>query len=387
MKIVYIAPNRLADRAAGSRHVLDACRHWAGQGHDVTLFAPRSGPAPEPQGAVRLVRVPALPGHPLLRSLSFYLLLNAWLGSHLLTHAVDVVYTRASFLNPLAFVCLRCLFSFLYVGEANGLRSLETGRGRGVARAVAAMERLTFRSLDAAFAVTPELRKCLVDRFGMHADLVTVAPNGVDVDVFQPQSREAALATLGLDPGWRYVGFVGTMRPWHGVPDLVRAFAAFAKGCDDVALMLVGDGPERRVAEAAAAECGVASRVVFAGEQPREAVPNYIAASCFCVVPTIGSFVATTGLAPLKLFEYLACGRGVLMADLGASTAFIPPARCGLLYRMGDVHDMAAQMARMLEPGVADELGRNGRRVAVERYSWRRLTARMARTIEEWVAQ
>lgn len=367
--------------------MLDVCWHWAGQGHDVTLFVPRSGPAPEALGAVRLVRVPVLPGHPLLRSVSFYLLLNVWLGTHLLTHAVDVVYTRVSFLQPLAFVYLRRVFRFLYVGEANGLRSVETGRGRRVARAVAAMERLTFHGMDAAFAVTPELCDCLVGQFGMNSTRVAVAPNGVDVDVFQPQPREAALARLGLDPGMHYVGFVGAMRPWHGVPDLVRAFARLAERRGDVALLLVGDGPERGMAEAAAAECGVASRVVFAGQQPREAVPDYITASRFCVVPTIAGFVSITGLAPLKLFEYLACGRGVLMADLGASTAFIPQGRCGVLYRMGDLHDMAAQMERMLEPGVADRLGQNGRRVAVERYSWRWLTVRMARTLEEWASR
>ena len=38
---------------------------------------------------------------------------------------------------------------------------------------------------------------------------------------------------------------MGTLKPWHGVEDLVRAFAILHAADPSYRLLLVGDGPER----------------------------------------------------------------------------------------------------------------------------------------------
>jgi len=83
----------------------------------------------------------------------------------------------------------------------------------------------------------------------------------------------------------------------------------------------------------------------------------------------------------------MACARAVLMAELGPSTAFIVDEQCGLLYRMGDTAHMAEEMAALLDPERADALGCNGRRVAVERRSWRAACEQLTDTLTQWVVE
>jgi phosphatidylinositol alpha-mannosyltransferase len=83
-------------------------------------------------------------------------------------------------------------------------------------------------------------------------------PNGVDLETFRPVKRPA--------PGKRKtILFVGRLEHRKGVKYLVRAFARLAQGRDDVELVLVGSGPDRRRLEMLAANLGVQDRVTFLG--------------------------------------------------------------------------------------------------------------------------
>ena len=386
MRIAYVAPVDLAERYAGCRHVTEICRGWATQGHSVTLFIPRLGAdaVADALPGVTIVRVPVLPRPRVVRTVSFYLLLPFWLGARLRRRSADVVYTRTSFLERLAFAWLRRFFSFTYVGEVNGLRSLETERGRRAAAWIRRSERTTFRLMDAVVTVTQQLRDYVIGRGLLDAHCVAAVPNGVNTGLFCPGSRHGAMRQLGLDTARQYITFVGSMRHWHALADLVGAFKSVACERADARLLLVGDGPERKRARDLVEECGLSSRAIFAGAQPTEKVVQYLRASAFCVAPFGASFSRVTGLAPLKLFEYLACGRAVLTADAGPSVAFVEDDRCGLLYPLGDVQALAEQMLRLLDPELADRLGRNGRRVAVERHSWDQIAERISGLLDTW---
>ena len=387
MNLVYVAALDLRESDAANCHVRQMCRHWVELGHSVTLFAPRArdlDPASLPPG-LAVVQVPACSGTRWLRTLSFYAALGPRLAAHLAKRPVDVVYTRCSYLEWIAFVWLKRAFRFLYVGEINGLRSLETTRGPRAAAWIRRMERTAFRRMDAAVTVTPELRKYLLTQTALEPTRVAVVPNGVDVNLFRPIPRSEAIARLALDPRKRYIAFVGSMKPWHALEDLVAAFRLVAQQRPDAQLLLVGDGPSRPAVEARAQQHGVAARVTCVGSRPQEEVPLYLAASAFCVAPFAAGRNQTTGVSPLKLYEYMACARAVVVAELGASTEFVARERCGRVYPIGDIDAFARAMTDLLDSGEADRLGEAGRRVAVERHSWRRLASQISDLMAQWI--
>ena len=70
--------------------------------------------------------------------------------------------------------------------------------------------------------IAEHLRDEILSR-GISHDKVSVVPNGVDIQRFQPRTPDLALRSeLGLREEL-CVGYVGTLYPWEGVEDLVRA--------------------------------------------------------------------------------------------------------------------------------------------------------------------
>src|SRR3989475_12312992 len=113
-----------------------------------------------------------------------------------------------------------------------------------------------FRAASVLLAVSTEVAAWL-ERRGAARDRVHVIPNGVDAERFRPDVRPAAPGTLGSFT----VGFVGSMKPWHGLDVLGAAFARLHGRAPEARLLLVGDGPARAAACAALAARGLAGGV------------------------------------------------------------------------------------------------------------------------------
>jgi len=84
-------------------------------------------------------------------------------------------------------------------------------------------------------------------------------------------------------------------------------------------------------------------------------------------VPASGGGTGT----PLKLFEYMAAGKGIVATAVGPTAEVIRDGENGLLVEAGDVNGFAGAMLTLLNDStVRGRLGQNARRQAVEHYSW-----------------
>ncbi|NTU85748.1 MAG: glycosyltransferase family 4 protein, partial [Chloroflexales bacterium] len=106
-------------------------------------------------------------------------------------------------------------------------------------------------------------------------------PWGAEVERF---AAVAAAREPGPRPaGPRQIVFMGSFRAWHGVTDFVRAALLLLGQGRDLRFTLIGDGPERRAAEALAAP--VADRFTFTGAVPYGAIPGLLAEAELGVAP------------------------------------------------------------------------------------------------------
>jgi len=119
---------------------------------------------------------------------------------------------------------------------------------------------------DMTVAVSGTVRERLV-KWGVRPRKVAVIPNGVDLTrvEFDATAREKVRGEFGIAPSDYVIGVLGRLDA-NKQFDMVIEAAAPLLG-DGRRLLIVGKGDERAHLEEVARRCGVADRVIFAGER------------------------------------------------------------------------------------------------------------------------
>jgi glycosyltransferase involved in cell wall biosynthesis len=202
---------------------------------------------------------------------------------------------------------------------------------------------------------------------------ISVLFNGVDVDRFRPDPDAGAQvrARHGLEPDHQVVGFIGSLRPWHGVELLLSGARRLLSAAPRLRLLIVGDGPVRGTLEASAKEKGLGDRVVFTGSVAREEAPAHVAAMDITVAPY--PRLPDFHFSPLKLFEYMAVGKPVVASRYPDISTVIEHGRNGMLVEPGNVDELSNAILELIgDRGLATRLGSAARRHVAGAHTWRR---------------
>ena len=99
-------------------------------------------------------------------------------------------------------------------------------------------------------------------------------------------------------------------------------------------------------------------------------VPSHVALAEIGLVPLQPNPKFNKNI-PIKVFEYMACGRPVLAADLPAIAHFIADSGAGVLYDSTDAEAFAREARRMLEdPAAREAMSQAGRTAVAQRWNW-----------------
>lgn len=240
-------------------------------------------------------------------------------------------------------------------------------------------ERWILSNSTRTIVVSTPMKRIFVDR-GVPAEHIEVICNGVDPERFDGGTAGSEVRRRYRLAGMRVLGFVGWLREWHGLAELVEAMGRWGPEMEDVHLLIVGDGPARPAVEESARKIGIADRVHVTGPVGRDAMPAHIAAFDVALQPA-----ATSYASPMKVFEYLAMGKPVVACRQDNLTEILEEGRDAAFFAPGDPTDLA-RVAREL---LADR-GRLARMSSEARLSvfrrgflWKENAARAARMAEE----
>ncbi len=198
-----------------------------------------------------------------------------------------------------------------------------------------AITRFSIEESDAVTAVSQYLRDETYRAFGCTGCGIAVIPNFVDLEEFHPPADAAARATAGE----RVLIHISNMRPVKRVRDVIGIFAGVNARLP-ARLVMVGDGPERDVAEREAERLGVSSRVRFAGKV--EDVADVLRRAHLYLLPSASE---SFGLSAL---EALATGVPVIGARVGGLPEVVEHGVSGFLGPLGDVDAMVAGAVEIL---------------------------------------
>jgi len=362
----------------GPVKVFDLCTNLKSMGHDVVLFAPDNG-CPETQTTAKVVKIPAF-GIPIFGIIWHELLSLAASLLELRHGACSAVFVRitTSFV-PLFMKSVTGAVLLTDVNDDPFYRYRETRGGmRLKLPLVRFCDRLNLKLSDAVFTINSKVKKALVGGFGLDEDKVSILPSGANTDIFRPLDRAKACAELSLAPELRYVCFAGSLNKWNDYPLIISAAKEILGAFPDVRLLLLGDLDD--ACRELIAGTGLGGRFILTGRVAQQKAAAYIACSEVGLSALTGAGEAVT---PVKIFDYLACGKPVVAAMPRGTNDFFQDCEAVAVTDAGDAPTFLAAISRFLEdPERASRLGGQGRALILERFDRAAVARRVAEAAE-----
>lgn len=189
---------------------------------------------------------------------------------------------------------------------------------------------------------------------------VTVIPNPVPLDLFQPRSKDEARQLLGIPISGPLIGFVadeGSINPLKGFAELARALEGIRSQVPDVHLLCVGkvntDLQRLPVPTLSTGQLRDDERLALA----------YAACDVICVPSIIDN-------APQTIAEASASGRPVVGFNSGGVPEMISDNETGLVVPLGDEKGLGKALTLILTSEIlAERLGCQGRERACSLWS------------------
>ncbi|OLL15257.1 glycosyltransferase family 4 protein [Actinomyces oris] len=377
MRIAYICCDPgipVFGTKGASVHIQEVVRELRSAGHEVVLYALRSGEhVPADLADLELHLEAVADAAPAEREQAQVRTAQR-IASQVIADGADLVYERYSLFST-ALTDVTAATGVPGVLEVNAPLIDEQRRHRSLVD-VSGAKQVLRRQVGAArvtVCVSDPVADWVRRRIADVPDAEAVAgrihtvPNGVSVRRIQPQPA---------DPDRVVVTFVGTLKPWHGVTDLITA-AALAR--QQWSLRIIGDGPEMETLRAQAERLGVEAD--FRGAVAPEEIPAHMAGSAIGVAPypDLGG-LEQQYFSPMKVLEYLAAGLAVVASDVGQIPQLLEegPQLHGVLVAPSDPTALAAALDDLAaSPQRRARLGRDGRLLAEERHSWARVVTRI----------
>lgn len=232
------------------------------------------------------------------------------------------------------------------------------------------VETWALRRARHVFTICEGLRSDIVAR-GIPTTKVTVIPNAVDLEAFEPGGQPVAAlkARLGLQ-GASVIGFIGSFYAYEGLDLLLEALPGILARRPDVRVLLVGGGPEEAAIKAQALRLGLSDKVVFTGRVPHHQVQLYYDLVDVLTYPR-HSMRLTELVTPLKPLEAMAQGRVLVASDVGGHKELIRHGETGMLFKAGSSDALAQAVVDLLAardrwPAMREA----GRRFVEEQRNW-----------------
>lgn len=248
-------------------------------------------------------------------------------------------------------------------------------------RLVWQLELGAMRQADLVLPICQGIRDEVIRR-GISASKIEVMPNGVDTSKFSPRPRDTDRARAARLDGCFVIGFIGSMRKLEGLSTLLTAYGICRAQRDQVRLVLVGDGPDKKALEAQALEQGLPG-VIFAGNVPHADVSSWYSVMDVLVYPRLRA-VINERVTPLKPLEAMAQGKVCMGSDVGGLTELIRNDDTGVIFRAEDPEDLVrAIISLMNEPARLERLGRTALESVRRERDWSAISPRYIELYEK----
>lgn len=191
---------------------------------------------------------------------------------------------------------------------------------------------------DGVTSVSEDLKKETYHSFKITRD-IEVIPNFIDLEKFKKQKKDHFKKAI-CPHGEALIVHTSNFRKVKRVNDVIKVFNNIHKEIPSK-LLLIGDGPERSIAESMARDLAITDAVRFLGKL--EAVEEVLSVADLFLMP---SEKESFGLAAL---EAMACEVPVISSNTGGLPELQLQGVTGFMSNVGDVEDMTRNALFILD--------------------------------------
>jgi glycosyltransferase involved in cell wall biosynthesis len=194
-------------------------------------------------------------------------------------------------------------------------------------------------------------------------------PLGFDPQTFKPMAKDQHLAhKLGISDNDKVILFVGTIYEFSGLENIIQNFETIKSKVKEIKFLIVGGGPNFEKIKSLVNKKKLKSDVILTNFKPQHEIPKFISLADVC----INSFEInkiTDRIIPIKILEYLACGKPVLSTPLKGTIDLLPKEDFGIIYSPYDsfvesLTDLLANTEKL------EELGNKGLDYVIKNHDW-----------------
>lgn len=214
-------------------------------------------------------------------------------------------------------------------------------------------------AITVASSITEDALK---SKFESCSEVITI-PNGVDRDIFNRDATKQNVVERIRSAGKRVILGVGSLDKRKGYEYLIEAFHNLANRYEDVALVIVGDGPEREALQKRINELNLQNIIHLPGKLSRTEVAGCFASCSVFVHPSL-----LEGFGNVILEAMASSCPIVATKESGAVADFVEHGVNGYVISARDSIALEAAMGNILDNRLnAEKMGRAARITISER--------------------
>jgi glycosyltransferase involved in cell wall biosynthesis len=230
-----------------------------------------------------------------------------------------------------------------------------------------------YRRSDHLIVVSKAFIEPIVD-CGVDRSKIAFHPNGIDLAFYDVEGDDSPVLDH-LDDEFT-ISYVGTIGRAHGLSIVLEA----APELDDVQFVIVGDGAEREMLEAQAADL---DNVTFTGRRAKKEVPYILRESDIALVHLKPRKIFET-VIPSKLLESMAAGLPVILGVRGEAKRILTEADAGVTIEPDNDNELVSAARRLRDhPGERQTFTVSGREYVNAHFNWESISERYLATITE----
>ncbi|MEA3226266.1 MAG: glycosyltransferase family 4 protein [Planctomycetota bacterium] len=223
--------------------------------------------------------------------------------------------------------------------------------------------RYTAKHLDGITYITDEMRRYCIEKYKLHEHPSAIWTSGVNPKLFSPS--KAASNSRGLT-----ILYHGTISRRRNIESIINALSLIKD--IDVHLALLGDGDGLQRLMQLVGRLGLDTQVSFEKPVDYKEVPDWINTCDVGILP-FDDWDGWNVCSPIKLFEYLACGKPVIVTNITAHRNVLQDSPFAFWANQGSPEDIAEAIRHVYNRRKSlEHLGSESRKLILADHTWAR---------------